>query len=109
MLFIVSKVEFDRATIFKKENPIVIFFNLYHTIPTCNDTEKYAFENILGKVENAGKEALKVGMGTSNRLSTLSNVRLSNNFNTRILRKKKIKIGHPKVSFYIPGSKWLYI
>ena len=25
----------------------------------CNDSKKYAFENIVGKVENAGKEALK--------------------------------------------------
>ena len=29
---------------------------LYHTIPTFNDPVEEAFENILGKEENAGKQ-----------------------------------------------------
>ena len=29
---------------------------LYHTIPTVNDPEKEAFENIVGKGENAGNQ-----------------------------------------------------
>ena len=29
---------------------------LYHTIPTFNDLEKEAFENIAGKGENAGNQ-----------------------------------------------------
>ena len=29
---------------------------LYHTIPTLNDPEKKAFENIVGKRENAGNQ-----------------------------------------------------
>ena len=32
----------------------------------------------------------------------------NNNFSTQIVGSK-IKIGHPKVSFYIPGSKRFYI
>ena len=48
-------------------------------------------------------------MGMSNQLIKYSIERpiIEYNFNTGILRGKKN--GHPKVSFYIPGSKWLYI
>ena len=35
-----------------KLTPIITFLNLYHTVPSCKDPEKYAFENIVGKVEN---------------------------------------------------------
>ena len=54
------------------------------------------------------KHCLLLGMGTINRvLDRMSDYRIT----ILILEysEKKNKIGHPKVSLYIPGSKWLYI
>ena len=39
-----------------KLKPIIPFLNLYHMIVIFNNLpEKYAFESIVGKIENAGK------------------------------------------------------
>ena len=38
-----------------KLKSILSFLNLYHTITSFKDPEKYAFENTVGKVENAVK------------------------------------------------------
>ena len=34
---------------------LYLFLNLYYTITSFNDHEKYALEKIVGKVDNAGK------------------------------------------------------
>ena len=39
-----------------KSKEIPAPLTLYHTIPTFNDREKEAFENIVGKGENAGNQ-----------------------------------------------------
>ena len=58
-----QSLEFDRAVRFKKEHIdlYIYIFNLYHLATSYNKPKKYdyAIENIVRKVENAGKEALK--------------------------------------------------
>ena len=46
----------NRDQYFYIPTPSFYPLTLYHTIPTLNDREKEAFENIVGKGENAGNQ-----------------------------------------------------